>query len=303
MTTGTTSTIITSPFLTQIQQWIAQVENFAAQLSSQTAACKPNTANPSTGVLVAGIGSTYKNQAIQMVQNYVTFLQTNSQYTSLNDFTNYMNLTDDNPQLSLAISQVMDSAHQLQTQEMIRLVRSNPTLQYQAGSILYQAAYNLSTRAIQNNRDTTSDPSWYELFTINEAFHATTSLYVYITTFVQNYAMTSQINSLYQNMLNDYANPFMPNPSLLTTMSTMLMQMLQNLNQLQSSANAQTGNQVASSNIIGGSVQNDNGHMNLWIMIGGGAAVLVALYFIFGKNSAPVIVVPERGSSSYNSRY
>lgn len=80
--------------------------------------------------------STDPSVLLTFMNQYKSFLQANSQYTSLSKLSTSSDLIQNAYNL-------LESIYELELQEMSRIVENNKSLQYQGGSILYQNADNI----------------------------------------------------------------------------------------------------------------------------------------------------------------
>ena len=284
MTTSTTMTsgTISSTFLTSIQTQKVNLEN--AMLVLKGNGTDPITTN-SNGV--SGL--------VTFFQSYMTFLQQNSQFTSLSTLSSIsgISIRSSISTIGSALSSVIGSIYQLEGQEMARISKMNPGYTYQGASQLYQSAYQMATFNSMNmlswgltgqlsfaSSGITSN-QFYGLFEMQSAYAASSEVYTYLKAFVTDYSLTSQIDSLYL-LMQHYPDGY-GNGDGVTEVNALLNGALQCVNWLGQYAIASASNATAQANVLGGQAYAPN----IWLIVGSVAAVGgVATWLLMGRGSS-----------------
>lgn len=283
-----TSGMISSTFLTGIQTQKVNLETAMMQVKSATT--------------VSGITAP---ALITFMQGYITFLQSNSQFTSLSALSAVSSVTSNSSYAAIggALQQVIMSIYQLEGQEMSRLVKADPSYAYQGASQIYQAAFQANTFNAANN--TGAAPGWcltstssltsptapngtqfYGLYKLQSVYAAASEIYTYLKAFVTEYSLTSKIDSLYLAMQN-YPDGFGGGASGPTAVTALLNGELDCVNWLSSFASSNASNAVSTANVLGGPATSPN-----MLLIGGGVLAAGALaWFLLSKGakSSPVV--------------
>jgi len=291
MTTSTTMTsgMISSTFLTAIQTQKVNLENAMMQVKGQNA----------TTAVSGGTASAL----ITFMQGYITFLQSNSQFTSLSALSAVSSVTSSSSYAVIggALQQVISSIYQLEGQEMSRLVKTEPSYAYQGASQIYQAAFQANTFNAANNTpqgwclsstysltgpNAANGTQFYGLYKLQSVYAAASEIYTYLKAFVTEYSLTSKIDSLYLAMQN-YPDGFGGGASGPAAVTALLNGELECVNWLSSFASSNATNAVSTANVLGGPATSPN-----MLLIGGGVLAAGALaWFLLSKGakSSPVV--------------
>jgi hypothetical protein len=283
MTTSTTMTsgTISSRFLTDIQ---TQKQNLETAMFS----IKNSGTTTMSSTIAVGL--------VTFMQGYITFLQANSQYTSLASLSSVTSINQSSSVSSIAtaLQQVIMSVYQIEGQEITRVVKDNPTYAYQGASQLYQATYQLSIANASNmsswNLSSTSSLSattqnantlqFYGLYKLQCAYAGASEIYTYLKAFVTEYSLTSQIDSLYlamQNYPDGYSGGANNGPAAVTALLNGEMQCV---NWLASFASSDSSNPIATANVLGGKAISPM----IYLVIAGGVASVAGLgWFLLNR--------------------
>jgi hypothetical protein len=237
------------------------------------------------------------------MQGYISFLQSNSQFTSLSTLPAVSSVTSSSSYAVIggALQQVISSIYQLEGQEMARLVRADAAYAYQGASQIYQAAFQANTFNASNNTpqgwclsSTSSLTSYtpangtqfYGLYKLQSVYAAASEMYTYLKAFVTEYSLTSKIDSLYIAMQN-YPDGFGGGANGPAAVTALLNGELECVNWLSSFASGNASNAVSTANVLGGPSTSPN-----MLLIGGGVLAAGALaWFLLGRgaNHSPVV--------------
>ena len=138
------------------------------------------------------------------INDFVSFLEANSQYSSDNTILKYKAVKHNKDPISFSKQGVLDCMaliYSLQAKAIVPI--SDPSLQYQNLDQIYKKAYSIySDNVVLNNSSDIDQTGFYYVFKLKEGFNSVSAIYHIVKSLEINYSSISKCDSLYLNISN-----------------------------------------------------------------------------------------------------